>query len=551
MTFARPRASASAVTLHRGASFVASLVTAIAFCACTSEVQTGFKPDSAARNDAVTAPGAEAGAATVPDGSLPAASDGSSPSADGAPGIGPEAGTAPVDGGSAPGDGATFIPDGAAAECPSGVPVVATTLLAPDMQVSQPQNGQFEGDTYVTWGPNYLEAPACFPVAGTYTFTINAYVSGVAAVSELRIDQITRQVIRVNETAVAPHTLRVFISPGVHRIAVSRADDYSEMHLQNVAIALDAAQPAQTVFGNRDPFLQPFSSSSLWNTAIGADAVWSAPADADTIDVRSPGGTINCGCWSMPFYLATASDPLGTLHTTDDIYPQVDLTLRIPVAATPDPCGDAHLVLFSPDKRWMYNNFQCTRNGTGFSCDLDQTDDVCGEGLGDYGWGAGVIRKWEIEGLSIKHMLRYALPTNLTKAGDTWVSGLAWPANRSDAGGPYGGYTGHVLYGSTVGIPAAVDIAALGLTPAGLMLARALQDYGAIQRDTGGDGGILFYAEDAAQNLPAIADMLHDYPTIVPHLAILRNQGPNTPNGGGARRQPAVEPISSAICPYY
>ena len=37
--------------------------------------------------------------------------------------------------------------------------------------------------------------------------------------------------------------------------------------------------------GSRDPTLQPFSSTSLWNTAIGSDAQWSQDGDADTQDI--------------------------------------------------------------------------------------------------------------------------------------------------------------------------------------------------------------------------------------------------------------------------
>jgi hypothetical protein len=120
---------------------------------------------------------------------------------------------------------------------------------------------------------------------------------------------------------------------------------------------------------------------------------------------------------------------------------------------------------------------------------------------------------------------------------------------RSDYQGPLGLYTGHILFGSTVGIPASVDITTLGLTPSGLVLARALQDYGAMQRDTGGNGGIVFYAEQASEGLPQLNDMRNDIEKIVPYLAILRNQWPGSVNGAGVRRQPPIEGISKSYCP--
>jgi hypothetical protein len=106
-----------------------------------------------------------------------------------------------------------------------------------------------------------------------------------------------------------------------------------------------------------------------------------------------------------------------------------------------------------------------------------------------------------------------------------------------------------VLYGSTIGIPADVDVDALGLSASGRVLARALQDFGALQRDTGGDKGINFFAEPATEGAPELADMRKDLPKIVAALAILRNQNPASMNGGGKRRRPPPEGLDAAICP--
>jgi hypothetical protein len=159
-----------------------------------------------------------------------------------------------------------------------------------------------------------------------------------------------------------------------------------------------------------------------------------------------------------------------------------------------------------------------------------------------------VIRKWELESGEIKHMLRFSLPVSLTKPGTTWISGLAWPAMHSDYWGPRGLYLGPVLFGSTIGIPANIDIRSLGLSPAGLVLARALQDFGAIQRDTGGDKGVTFYAEPAAEGMPQLEKMRADLAKILPVLAVLRNQSPATLNGGGTRRRAVLEGLNPAIC---
>src|SRR5438270_13760467 len=66
-----------------------------------------------------------------------------------------------------------------------------------------------------------------------------------------------------------------------------------------IAILAGAVTCAQAQNQDRDPWLQPFSSSSLWNTSIGSGAQWSSDGDADSIDLRSSNPFINAGTWSM------------------------------------------------------------------------------------------------------------------------------------------------------------------------------------------------------------------------------------------------------------
>lgn len=303
----------------------------------------------------------------------------------------------------------------------------------------------------------------------------------------------------------------------------------------------------------RDPTLQPFSASSLWNTAIGSGARWSGPADPDTRDLRSAPIVINAGQWSMPIYTARPSDPLTYFHVTDNLFPVPDQYLRAPFDMKPaaPADGDRHIILFDATRRWMWHYFGCrpTRGALarGFECGLAQQDDVCDLGYGDYGYGSGTIRTFELEAGVIRHMLRFALGNKWEKSGPAWTSGVAWPATREDYNGPTA-FKGHVLFGSTIGIPASVDITRLGLSRSGLALARALQDYGALMRDSD-ECCLLFYAEAAAEGMPELEDMRRDAPRLAPYLAILRNQSQSTPNGGGVRRQPPAEPIDPAICP--
>jgi hypothetical protein len=300
----------------------------------------------------------------------------------------------------------------------------------------------------------------------------------------------------------------------------------------------------------RDPFRQPFATTSLWNRGLGRGAVWSRRADEDTQDLIRGEPALNAAIWSMPYFLARRGDPLLTFDVSA---PRGDGTIKLFLRAPRDihpagpPDGDRHIILFDPNRRWMYHLLGCAREPAGFRCTLWQKDDVCRDGLGGYGWGTGVLRVWELKRGEIDHMLRYALPVSATRSRAE-VGHDAWPAQGEDSFGPER-YTGHVLFGSTIGLPKDVDLGKLQLSKPGYAFAKALQTYGALQRDTGGEKGIIFYAEEAAASLPELAAIQADLPKIVPHLRILRNQSPATPNGGGGALVGPVPPLDPHICP--
>ncbi len=421
--------------------------------------------------------------------------------------------------------------------------------------------GRYDGgnDIFIMWGATWVEGSVSFPVSGVYSFELNAggeIINGVGAHAQIFTDYSGPKSNINVDAGITLHnyTVNIFVPAGNHPIHVNYTNPTSNpprlFRISRLTIRL-VSRAAVNMSGTRDPWLQPFGSSSLWNTAIGSGAQWSLESDPDTQDVTIPDGTINAGQWSQPFYLGSDSDPLGTLHDLKPWgwWPVPDSTIHIPAEATPDPALDRHIILFNSDKREMFQNFDCVRNlQRGFDCSLRAIDDVGGSGLG-MNWGSGVIRKWEIEAGVIRHMLRYALPKSRTKSGGETYFGQAWPLLWEDGCGTKC-YTGNVLFGSTVGIPSTVDITSLGLTPSGLMLSRALQDYGAVQTDTGGEHGIIFYAEGAAEGTPQLSDMRSDMDKITPHLRIMRNQGPTSINGGGMRRQPPIPEVSSSIVTY-
>jgi hypothetical protein len=126
----------------------------------------------------------------------------------------------------------------------------------------------------------------------------------------------------------------------------------------------------------------------------------------------------------------------------------------------------------------------------------------------------GVLRAWEVQGGEIHHALTFLLPPGRLKHGPVW------PSSREDFWG-FRDYAGHVPIGTRIAIPASVRLAALGLSPPGLRLARALQAYGAYCDDSVGSDAIVLTAENAAEGLPGLAAMREDWKRIRRELRVV------------------------------
>jgi hypothetical protein len=101
-----------------------------------------------------------------------------------------------------------------------------------------------------------------------------------------------------------------------------------------------------------------------------------------------------------------------------------------------------------------------------------------------------------------------------------------------------------VPIGTLIAMPPSVDVAALGLTPGGAALARALQDFGAYCDDSSGSAAITLSAEGAAEGLPGLAQMRQDFPVLHRHLRPVTNNTAATPGGGGIPRAPAAPALT-------
>ena len=93
--------------------------------------------------------------------------------------------------------------------------------------------------------------------------------------------------------------------------------------------------------------------------------------------------------------------------------------------------------------------------------------------------------------------------------------------------------------GSLLAIPASIDLTKLGLSPQGLTIAHAAQDYGVYVVDTGG-GGFTFLAElgdpEIRWNATATAPpWWADVQIILNNLQQVTNNSASNPGGGGTR----------------
>lgn len=299
----------------------------------------------------------------------------------------------------------------------------------------------------------------------------------------------------------------------------------------------------------RTPWEQPFASTSPWNIGIGTNAQWESSSNAAVQTLDSLSGEINVTSWSMPIYVGTASDPEVTITDASGVVPPQ--TLHVPLDAVPAAGSDGNMSFFDetqPDKVWSYWDVTFN-NGTdpsgGLTAGLGSVFDSTGDGFSapsyspnqsDNNYVGGVITPYDLDNGSIDHMLRVAISRNaleMPNGSNYYTSNIPWPDDHVDFDGP-STYTGDIPAGSTFGIPASVNLSSLGLSQGGMMLATALQDYGAIWKDSGGSNQITFYGEPSDNGNPLMGEMQSDLSKIIPYLSIMTNQGPESVNGGGS-----------------
>src|SRR5215216_3708188 len=256
--------------------------------------------------------------------------------------------------------------------------------------------------------------------------------------------------------------------------------------------------------GSRLARLQPFSSDSAFNTAMGSGATFETS-------------------W------VTMTDP-----STSAVVGQA----WIPTSATPTGGTDKHVAIIWPDGRTVQEMYSFTRvSDTSVTSGFTLRNDMHGTGLtaGTRASGTsilgGLIRSTDLANGVIPHTLSMGIANTNLQAG------FVWPARSqdSDAGTAY---TGTIPMGTMFAIPPSVNLNSLGLTTtAGMWLATCLQDYGAHIMIRSSD--VTLYAELACSDT-LISNMRVDFPTIRDQLRRVTNNTAGNISGGGTRRQPTA-----------
>jgi hypothetical protein len=275
-------------------------------------------------------------------------------------------------------------------------------------------------------------------------------------------------------------------------------------------------------------------------------------------------------------WVGASRDPMNAITRDDrpagrNVFPQ-----RVPIAAAQSPGSDASITLIREDNLAAMDLEGAHR---------DKNGDWHGQGLANVdlegsGWGikhmalggrscdgqtsaagfpmtAGAIRPGEL-GKGIPHALAFFVNPRMWNRHAPTGAGHVWPAVSADEGwdGPHGyGYSGNLFMGSLVAIPASVDVRTLGLvTPQALVLARALQDFGAYGRDSGGRVFAKLTIEmdyTARHELPVGPRFEADLYIIARQLRVVSNS--SSPSGGRPRSGVKIDggdgPLRAPLAP--
>jgi hypothetical protein len=238
--------------------------------------------------------------------------------------------------------------------------------------------------------------------------------------------------------------------------------------------------------------VRPFRHGSYWNTRLGHAPV-SSHSDAWIRDAKAHSGThlaLVLGEWGMPVYRAAPSDPLVRISSSGH-----RIRVHIPRGAHPMVGNDAALTVIDRSANQVVGLFGAHVSGgkwsvTGLSRYRYRSNGIAGglrggikANFGHRGIPASVpvITKKEIKRGAIRHRLEIYWHETASKT-PTGKSAY-FPMTGSESGN-----SGVVPEGAVIRIKRSVNLRALHLSRAALIIGRALQRYGAVVGDNAGSG---------------------------------------------------------------
>jgi hypothetical protein len=341
--------------------------------------------------------------------------------------------------------------------------------------------------------------------------------------------------------------------------------------------------------GTRNYYDQPGTNKNVWNIPQGTGAKWSAATDADTVDLTRNSGFINSNdnFGSTCYVSQNPKDPVQSFQGTEfNTGIQVSVDAHVVVgSSSPGPAIDNqydfvdNVTPANIGKYWHFGvrivNLQPGQGPWGtFAGTQGGMEDALSDtfaqdwenGKYNNSTAAGLIRGYDIDPLRnpayphIQHRLRYSIDPKVLKWNPVDPKDLAskqkpssWPQLYSDFQSGADVYSGNLIYGSTVGIPADVAMPT-GMSVPGQIIWWCLQNYGAITRDAAQGGIHLCCDQDVPQSWrdQAITDLV----TITPFLRVLRNQHQGGDSfvtspigGGGTPLDPGPPELTTVVLP--
>lgn len=319
----------------------------------------------------------------------------------------------------------------------------------------------------------------------------------------------------------------------------------------------------------RDPWLRPFSSTSIWNMPIGSGAQYR--------DAKLPYSERQA--LETTYLMKTkSSDPLREIKSVGSWRDRCSGTkfqgtkIHLPngwrpkpvtANATPNNPG----VFLQPDGRTLVNvgsMARCSDTGplhANRPGDDKHITDLYGDGIvGAHGASrlsqiGGAIRPGELTGdAPIRHALDLLIWSEYLYYGGDKQSSYRWPASSSDRyAGPdrYRGSNPELRMGSLLAIPPGATPQSLGIeTAVGRKLFDALQNYGAyVTDDSAWEASYIGVDSNAIGTFPWGTAEKKDMARMVAELAVITNNRPNSIGGGGVPRRPLLPELDGGPAP--